>query len=665
MIELKFLCLYLLIILSSSQVQNQKCMKVVCQTRVSEKDKCVEISEDKETAIMRTCPNSKFCFVQSDEPNENAECVNKPTDKHKGYPGMSCQENEDCFKNQCINNVCVGVMQNEECSYVEDCEYGFTCRKVNDKKICTIPLEKGECSSDTECKLTHGCYKKNCIPYYSLDNEVIIDDIIESPQFSFCKSGYSNPNRMCSSLNLLDDNVKCDESHPCRYGNDMIIPENCRCGYNPNGDSYCLLGSGHYNYTRYVTKVKEYYFSKGKCHLAERGGEGCLMDLYQGSLEIKDIIGRMYNSKLWALSNNKLIESPLCALTIELPKYDPSKDEKIPEPETPKCAVYQCLEKQGNCAKSSFKSVSDIKVTLSDICDESSYCSVDGKPNEIFYQSKDVTGKCELRTVSKTKRYPGEDCIKDADCTKSMYTEDEKLGKCINNKCSGYKEGESCKSTEMCLAGYYCNLTDNKCKIQSGINKECKSSYDCKNNLLCNHEKCQDVLYSIEPGNVIDSGDQLLLSYYCAFATNYERKCVKYTEKNKPMNTDYTSCLIGSWCEYQYEPATFGVMTQRCDCGYNSKGQGYCPKGQESDESGWRNYYSALKKQYDNKCHSVSRFQCYLKDEKVMNEVSYYRNKVFDGHLYYNSESCAQKVLSSFRLSISMLVLVAYISLLP
>lgn len=237
------------------------------------------------------------------------------------------------------------------------------------------------------------------------------------------------------------------------------------------------------------------------------------MDLYQGSNDIKDLIGRLYNSKLWALSNNKLIEPPSCALKIELPKYDPSKVEKELESEIPKCSVYKCSDKEKSRAQSTYKSPSDIKVTLSDICDDTTYCSVGGRPSDVFYQNKDVTGKCEGKTVYNSIRYPGEECTKDEDCTKSIYPDDKVLGKCNNNKCSGYIENEQCKSTEMCLAGYYCDTTNNKCEAQSDLNKACKSTYDCKNNLLCSEGKCQDILYLIEPGELIKSGDPNTLSY--------------------------------------------------------------------------------------------------------------------------------------------------------
>ena len=40
-------------------------------------------------------------------------------------------------------------------------------------------------------------------------------------------------------------------------------------------------------------------------------------------------IQKLYNSRLWALSNNKMINAPDCALTIEIPNYDKSKDELV------------------------------------------------------------------------------------------------------------------------------------------------------------------------------------------------------------------------------------------------------------------------------------------------------------------------------------------------
>ena len=57
-----------------------------------------------------------------------------------------------------------------------------------------------------------------------------------------------------------------------------------------------------------------------------------------------------------------------------------------------------------------------------------------------------------------------------------------------------------------------------------------------------------------------------------------------------------------------------------------------------------------MKEKTDNKCHTESRYDCYEYDEEN-SDLSYYKNKLENGHLFYNCVECAKKVLNGNYLS--------------
>ena len=114
-------------------------------------------------------------------------------------------------------------------------------------------------------------------------------------------------------------------------------------------------------------------------------------------------------------------------------------------------------------------------------------------------------------------------------------------------------------------------------------------------------------------------------------------------------------------CLYNALPITSGTISKECGCGYNQKGIGYGPKFHDYFEKDWENYFTYLKKSYDNKCHTLNRYNCFLSssyDEKVKK----LKNKLIDGHLFYKSESCAEKVLNENFLKINNLLFLLIIA---
>ena len=147
---------------------------------------------------------------------------------------------------------------------------------------------------------------------------------------AYALSGYVNEVGICMNISLLNQTTECSFDSPCVYyyqdeqdhNQSLIIHQNCLCGYNPFGKQYCLIGSGNYNYTRYLTKLKDYHLNNANCHLSERTSEGCQKDLLSKDEKILLKINELINAKYWAKYNNRMIEAPECVYSIELKEYN-------------------------------------------------------------------------------------------------------------------------------------------------------------------------------------------------------------------------------------------------------------------------------------------------------------------------------------------------------
>ena len=66
-------------------------------------------------------------------------------------------------------------------------------------------------------------------------------------------------------------------------------------------------------------------------------------------------------------------------------------------------------------------------------------------------------------------------------------------------------------------------------------------------------------------------------------------------------------------------------------------------------------YYKLIKKQFDNKCHSLNRFNCHEYDKGLYDEILVKKNELVYGHLFYNSVTNAEKILSGNYISQSLI----------
>ena len=230
--------------------------------------------------------------------------------------------------------------------------------------------------------------------------------------------------------------------------------------------------------------------------------------------------------------------------------------------------------------------------------------------------------------------------------------------KCTNKKCTGYDKEHSCDKDEQCLVGLYCD--GSKCQLQKKEKSDCTRSYECVNDLLCYNKKCSDVIHSLEAGtdlSSLTSDDAKINDKHCAFGIVYNNKCVTLTGSNDK-EEEFVNCNYGDTCTYNVigeKETKIATITKLCECGFNSDGQGYCPKFHDYKKKEWQKYYSAIKDKADNKCHTKHRFNCYIADEGNQNKMSEIKNKVINAHLFYNAVPCAESVLSSSNIRLDLI----------
>ena len=80
------------------------------------------------------------------------------------------------------------------------------------------------------------------------------------------------------------------------------------------------------------------------------------------------------------------------------------------------------------------------------------------------------------------------------------------------------------------------------------------------------------------------------------------------------------------------------------------------------DVDAWNKLFNGYRNALDNKCHSLSRFQC--DDYVYSSDLKSYRKDSENNHLFYNAESCASEVLSGNIMKVSLYLIGALITLL-
>ena len=540
---------------------------------------------------------------------------------------------------------------------------------------------KEKCNNDTDCIFENGCLRGECVPYFSLLDlsNVTNENEDDSKVRRFCKSYYAY-NGICQTLT----NIYSNDTSKCKYRNryNEIFELDSECGF--DGKTYCKEYSGRVA-DKYITMLKIMFINNTNCQNRNDSRLTlCRKDIMKK--EDKSVIERVrffnqtqvrYDNEykmptLFSQDSSLLDENATAIINIIFPYYNKTHTDEVKR----ECPIFKCEEKNETdvknyktCLRSSTTGINDTNVTLiKDICNETEFCSINGSIPLMLMQGKAMQGHCEpiINSVSK-KRYPGEICKIENEVDPCVY------GSCTCNntdcsvsRCKGKERGEECNSTLECSATLYCN-EEHKCQDQLGRDSQCNDSTECKNKYLCFNRTCIDY-FSLHDGDTIinpNDTDAIPLEYFCKYGTvNYENKtCYSLYNESNDENLEFDECIQGQKCYYKTNPWNITV-TKICECGFNNLGKAYCPLPHNRQKALWHKYFEALKSKFNNKCHTLNRFNCNKTNSYAVQDISFYSHYLEKGHLFYKSVKCAVAVLSENYIQVKSILMLIIISLL-
>jgi hypothetical protein len=246
------------------------------------------------------------------------------------------------------------------------------------------------------------------------------------------------------------------------------------------------------------------------------------------------------------------------------------------------CPRYTCQKGSDNICAMDVATTAYNNVTLSQVCNTTSYCGVaEPKWATLAYVNNSTNYTCTSFPAPKTVRFPGEDCTVNDDCLKTP--NDDTTGNCTNKVCTGKNETQDCTQNAVCLKGLFCD-TD-KCKKQKTQGESCATSYDCINSLLCHNGTCSIAPYSLDVNTVISSNDTLQKEKCKYGLTSYKNAtdlstlaCTSYNQNDAGDTNGFATCNLGVKCNYT-DVVQKVTINQNCGCGYNADGKGWCPLG--------------------------------------------------------------------------------------
>jgi len=230
-------------------------------------------------------------------------------------------------------------------------------------------------------------------------------------------------------------------------------------------------------------------------------------------------------------------------------------------------------------------------------------------------------------------------------------------------KCKGKNADEDCKAHHECPIGYFC---DGKCKKQVGKGKECKTLYHCQNDLLCHNKECK-AYGSLAHGQSVtkDSvgGEEINKEFLCEYgyidAKTNMCAALQYANATAADKEGLVKCTFGEKCQYM-DAATNKTSYERdCECGYNDKGDSYCPLSHTTkDASTFKTVISMRGDNFDNSCHTLRRFDCPSTAPKTFEKFNTLKKKTILAHKFYGAVGCAEAVLVGSYIQHSIAVII-------
>lgn len=503
----------------------------------------------------------------------------------KQFIAGPCNVKSDCVASasDCVKNVCTADPA-AVCKDDIDCSIGSFCDKSGTKPVCSAQIAVGsKCTADSQCVNEAGCLKGNCTKYFSLADGV---DVEKYENRFLCQSAFVIENK-CATADLVSEKL-CTTSKTCKYAfankTEINSTSSCVCGKNEVGNSYCRLGVNSEEFKKDL-EIQKKFFNNTSCHTTERlvpcaasanGTEAV-------GFEYKKNIKNMHNT----IIKNNVAFTNVSVDSCILPVVGGYDNNIVAPVSTLACPKYTCGS-EASCAKSfnpNNWNSSDILVTLSKgVCLKNQTCAINNIQD--VYSKQQVSFNCENGYKLASKE-AGEKCSSNDDCMNKNCTS--------TGVCKFIALGEECDNDDFskhCGIGGFCvkqsvNGTDkNVCAAQKGKDQNCTSTFECENNLMCYNSTC-----SIEFGTKDDTFEfdpkltTLEKSYFQTICKSFvfsftKNRCTTYKyHVNHTVNSDgYVACEpTKDKNECSYTDSFNNNITKACDCGFNAKGNSYCP----------------------------------------------------------------------------------------
>jgi hypothetical protein len=191
---------------------------------------------------IKPCESNSMPYCAVTTP-ELYDCIAAIEKSISAYPGEKCSVDDDCVPNvsKCSSGYCTGLAKSAGCSDTIDCAPGLYCNSTATVEgMCNSLLTSGsDCSQDSDCDYSLGCFSNMCATYYSQangnscdssrDDECSSNACVESECQASVQSNYTNP-------------MMCDEDDDCPSttltlsdNSTYIVNATCSCGYNLAG----------------------------------------------------------------------------------------------------------------------------------------------------------------------------------------------------------------------------------------------------------------------------------------------------------------------------------------------------------------------------------------------------------------------------------------------
>ena len=593
--------------------------------------------------------------------------------KNPSYPGGVCNSTLDCLNGICVNSTCENSIENE-CLSHENCPLNTAC--INSKCQPYLKIDE-KCSDSYQCEYDAYCNKKNqkCTPLFSVSDGVDIteetlpgeriENICQNGEYITEKDDNDVIHRYCETLKNVEYNCNDVCTYTKHNGEKYISEEKCLCGYNKYRSKFCVLGNGEDIFQNFLEIKKNFMknpdFTKF-CHTLERDSDDICFELLNTDMSVtfRNFVKEFNNKKILALQYHRLQESEPCIKEV-LFNYDTSPVFSLNQT----CPKFSCDLKKDNCFYGNNplqENGENITIILNpNSCNENEFCSLPDQnkliDTPLIMENEYLEGQCKIYQGRKgIKRYPGEDCNINSDCIVENSI-------CKNGKCTGIGYNKTCNETKQCIAGYFCDKNNKVCTLQKKEGQPCKEAWDCNNYLGCFKGRCikfgslkkgikitQEFApfpgedrrnYLCYTGELNEgdgtTGDFCVENDYDINWLNNVKKEGRKIEENK-----YIKCNYGEECVYNNGK---NKIIKKCECGYNSEGQGYCPIPSSRNLENWKERIKFIGESSNNKCHSLSRFNCYLQnDYNSYAQQREHEYKTTEAHLFIKSVDCAYKM---------------------